>query len=197
MWNFFTGSKIIAKGKNVNIRTVNIFDYKFFAKWFNNIEIMGNAFGIIADDKYVLKVSKEYLKEITDTPSNTFTIVSKTNRQLGVIRFSIKGTNTLYATLGILFGENRFLGKGYGTEAMFLVLEYFFSKRQLSYIELDTAVFNERAQRTFKKCGFKDMGEFQEVDYRTGNILYKVLMRVEKDTFLNLLETYKSRYFED
>ena len=197
MWHFFTGTKIIAKGKNVDIRTVNLFDYKCFAKWFNNTEIMGNAFGIIAEDRYVLKLAKDYFRELTDTPYNAYTIVSKKGKQIGIIRFSIRGIENKHAMLGILLGEKRFLGKGYGTEAMFLILEYFFSHRNLQYVELDTAVFNERAQRTFRKCGFKDVGEFQEVDYNTGNILYKILMRVEKEPFFELLQSSKNHYFED
>lgn len=197
MWNFFTGNKIVAKGKNVNIRTVGLFDYKYFSKWFNNTEIMGNAFGIIAEDEYILKLSKDYFKELVETPHNAFTIVSKSDKQIGIIRFSIRGGEKKYAILGILLGDKRFLGRGYGTEAMFLILEYFFTKRELNYIELDTAVFNERAQRTFRACGFKDVGEFQEIDYNTGNVLYKILMRIEKEQFFDLLKNCKGKYFED
>ncbi len=193
MWNFFTKERIFVKGKNVDIRSANIFDYKHFAKWFRNTDIMGYAFGLIAEDDYIMRVSNDYYREVTETPQNILTIMSKTGKHLGLIRFSLRDYEKKYAIIGILLGEQRFIGKGFGTEAMMLTLEYFFTEKHLSYVELDTAVFNERAQRSFKKCGFVPVGEFQEVDYNTGNVFYKILMRLHRNQFFEQLENSREK----
>lgn len=192
MWNIFGKKKPIAEDAHIYLRSVEFFDFKLISKWFKNTDIMSNAFGLIADDDYINQISRDYYKEVSDTPQNAFIIVLKpNNRPIGLMRFSLRGQKDPYAIIGILLGENRFLGKGLGTEAVGLVLKYFFEEKHVAYAELDTAIFNERAQRCFKKCGFETVGEFQEVDYNTGNVIYKVLMRIDKEHFFDILNKSK------
>ena len=56
--------------------------------------------------------------------------------------------------LGILIGDRDYWSKGYGTEAVQLLLRYIFSFTPLNHVYLHTLDWNFRAQRSFKKCGF-------------------------------------------
>ncbi|WP_366347714.1 GNAT family protein [Paenibacillus amylolyticus] len=49
-------------------------------------------------------------------------------------------------------------GKGYGTEALLLMLDYGFGICNLHRIELEVYAFNERAIRTYEKLGFQREG---------------------------------------
>ena len=62
------------------------------------------------------------------------------------------------ATFGISIGRKDLWGRGYGTEAAALVLDYGFRYLNLYNIYLDTASFNERAIKSYKKVGFKETG---------------------------------------
>ncbi|MEM7734875.1 MAG: GNAT family N-acetyltransferase [Deinococcota bacterium] len=70
------------------------------------------------------------------------------------------GTIELYdlskrsATLGIIIGERRYWGKGYGTEAIKALLHHAFTTLSLDEIRLHTFADNLRAQACFKKVGF-------------------------------------------
>ena len=62
------------------------------------------------------------------------------------------------ATLGIFIGDKSGRNKGYGKEAIRLILEYGFRYLNLNNIKLDLMEFNERALACYKKCGFKEYG---------------------------------------
>lgn len=62
------------------------------------------------------------------------------------------------AEFGILIGEPDCRGKGCGTEATRLVLDYGFTVENLHNIVLDTASHNERAIRAYTRAGFRIIG---------------------------------------
>lgn len=69
------------------------------------------------------------------------------------------------ATFGISIGRKEYWGKGYGTEATRLTLDYGFRFLNLYSIKLRTAGYNKRGQGAYLKAGFKEMGR------RRGSIL--------------------------
>ena len=59
------------------------------------------------------------------------------------------------AQLGILIGDRNYWDKGYGTDAVSTMVNYIFLNTNLRRIYLKTLDWNLRAQKCFKKCGFK------------------------------------------
>ncbi len=55
------------------------------------------------------------------------------------------------ATLGIFIGDKNYRNKGYGTEAIKLLLEYGFRYMNLYNIKLDLMEFNIRALKCYEK----------------------------------------------
>lgn len=62
------------------------------------------------------------------------------------------------ALFGITIGRKDYWGRGYGTEAARLVLDYGFRFLNLYNILLITLSYNTRAQRAYLKAGFREMG---------------------------------------
>jgi RimJ/RimL family protein N-acetyltransferase len=62
------------------------------------------------------------------------------------------------AMAGIVLGEKTYWGRGYGQDAMRLLLDYAFNLLNLNSIMLGTFSFNERAINCYKKVGFKEIG---------------------------------------
>ena len=60
--------------------------------------------------------------------------------------------------LGIVIGEKTYWNKGYGQEAITLLLDYGFTLLNLNSIMLGTFAFNERAINCYKCVGFKEIG---------------------------------------
>lgn len=69
------------------------------------------------------------------------------------------------AHIRIAIFESSNFGKGYGTEAMEMLLDYAFGNMNLHRIELSVYSFNERAIRSYEKLGFRKEGIQREVLY--------------------------------
>ena len=65
------------------------------------------------------------------------------------------------AEFGITIGRKDYWGRGYGTEATRLVLDYGFRFLNLYNILLMTTNYNPRAQRAYAKAGFREIGRRQ------------------------------------
>jgi RimJ/RimL family protein N-acetyltransferase len=56
--------------------------------------------------------------------------------------------------LGIVIGDPAYWGKGYGSDAMALLVGYAFRELNLYRVELDVLSYNARAIRCYEKAGF-------------------------------------------
>ena len=57
--------------------------------------------------------------------------------------------------VGIGLGEREFWGKGYGTDAMKIILRYAFTELNLRRVTLDVFEYNPRGVRSYEKVGFR------------------------------------------
>ncbi len=78
------------------------------------------------------------------------------------------------AEYGISIGEKDCWGRGYGTEATLLVLDYAFTVLGLHTILLSTYAYNERAIRSYTRAGFRVVGHWREAA-RLGDQVYDIV----------------------
>jgi diamine N-acetyltransferase len=79
-----------------------------------------------------------------------------------------------HAEFGILIGERDCWGKGYGTEATILMLDYAFTVLGLHNVLLRTYAYNERAVRAYTRAGFHIAGRWREAA-RLGDQFYDIV----------------------
>jgi RimJ/RimL family protein N-acetyltransferase len=87
---------------------------------------------------------------------------------------------TAWTSIGIGSPEN--WGKGYGTEAMSLLAAYAFETVNLNRVNLNVFGYNERAFRSYLKCGFKEEGRVRQILLRNNqrwDMIYMGLLREE------------------
>ena len=72
------------------------------------------------------------------------------------------------AWLGIGIGDPKNRGKGYGHEAMTLILDYAFNELNLHRIQLSVFGYNTRAIDLYERMGFVREGNFREFLNRDG-----------------------------
>ena len=87
------------------------------------------------------------------------------------------------AELGIFIGDENHLSRGYGSEAIMLLLNYGFNFINLNNIMLRVYSFNLRAQKAYKKCGFKEFGVWKNSHYANGEYFDIIFMNITKDDF--------------
>lgn len=81
------------------------------------------------------------------------------------------------ATLGIALGREH-AGRGYGTDAMRVIVDYGFREIGLHRIELQVAPFNPAGIRTYEKIGFVEEGRRRELVWHDGRWYDEVLMAI-------------------
>jgi RimJ/RimL family protein N-acetyltransferase len=88
-----------------------------------------------------------------------------------------------HATLGITIGAPH-RGRGYGRDAVRVLLGYGFRLRNMHRIQLDTLATNEPALRAYRACGFVEEGRLREHGYANGEYVDVVLMGILRDEWL-------------
>ena len=90
------------------------------------------------------------------------------------------------AAIGI--GEREHWGKGYGTEAMHILLAYAFNELNLRRVTLIVFDYNGRARRSYEKAGFVVEGRMRGMMLREGQRWDMLSMGVLKEEWLRMEE---------
>jgi RimJ/RimL family protein N-acetyltransferase len=83
--------------------------------------------------------------------------------------------------LGIAIGDKAYWGKGYGREAIRLILDYAFRLRNMRKVYLTVNGTNERAIRAYRACGFVEEGRWRAHTWSNGAYIDLVCMGILRD----------------
>jgi len=86
------------------------------------------------------------------------------------------------AMVSIGIGDPENWGRGYGTDAMLLILRYAFQELNIQRVTLGVFDYNKRAIRSYEKAGFKLEGRVRQAIQRDGareDVLYMGVLREE------------------
>jgi len=123
-------------------------------KWLNDIAVTE---WLSASNVFSAMCEKNWLEAQARKPdSYQFAIVLREgNRLIGNAGFSSVNLIHRKATLGLFIGEAEDRSKGYGTEALKLLVDYGFRWLGLRNIALDVNAENARGIRCYEKVGFR------------------------------------------
>lgn len=168
-------------GDRIYLSPRNSEDVEKFTEWLNDFETTDytGRSGILT----TLDGERKYLEE-NSNPEATFVIVTlEDNKIIGTVSLEDINWINRTATLGIFIGDKEFRSKGYGTEAIRLILEYGFKYMNLYNIKLDLMEFNERALKCYEKCGFKEYGRRRKCKFVNGKYYDSISMDILADEF--------------
>lgn len=77
-----------------------------------------------------------------------------TGRHIGNVMYYGYDAFALEAELGITIGDREYWERGYGTDAVRVMLRYLFEEMRLRRVYLHTLSWNYRAQAAFQRAGF-------------------------------------------
>lgn len=87
-------------------------------------------------------------------------------------------------TVGIFIGDKDCWNKGYGTDAMKVLIQLIFEQLNINKIKLHVYEFNERAIKCYEKCGFKIEGTLRQEIFRDGKYHDEFIMSILKEEYL-------------
>lgn len=130
---------------------------KLIQKWGVHEDLLLLDYNISRLSMIELKLWYSYRKKSIKT--RYFSVFNEENIMVGYV--GLKDLNIFKKTgfLGIAFDPN-FLGLGLGTEALGLLLEYYFMEMKYKTLFLEVNAFNKRAIKLYQNAGFKNEGEF-------------------------------------
>lgn len=113
-------------------------------------------------------------------------IEEKTNEFIGVVYLTDIDTINRTGFYGILIGEKKYQGKGYGTLALLKILEHAFCNLNLNKVFGFFLEENIRSINVAKKCGFSEEGIMRQHVFKNGEYKNIVIMSVLKEEFATL-----------
>ena len=104
--------------------------------------------------------------------------IRESGRLIGTCAFSQLDGDNGSALYHITIGEKDSWGHGYGTEATQLMLRHAFGALNLHRVALSVFEFNERAIRSYVRCGFIVEGRSREAIWREGRWWDEITMSI-------------------
>lgn len=130
------------------------FDIKLYLSWLQNVQ--DNAFIEAARESYSMYDLQKYLKSRINNPQIKFWgIFLESKKFIGTIKLEPINWENKNAWLGMMIGDVSERGKGYGTQALNLALDYAAKNLMLKDIFLGVHESNTPALKTYQKSGFE------------------------------------------
>jgi RimJ/RimL family protein N-acetyltransferase len=136
-----------------------------------------------------VKKIKEWIeKEFEKDSPNFYIFMIRTldgDRLIGEIGLEGVAWNHGDSFVGIGLGERDYWGKGYGTDAMRVILRYAFTELNLQRVSLDVFEYNPRAIRSYEKAGFTVEGRVRgnlNRDGRRWDLFFMGILKEEWET---------------
>ena len=164
-------SEIVAVGKKVILRDRRASDVDRFVYWQTHGEwrLLDAPWETLREhlapdeEAKIRQNFSESCSEAPPTPRKRAMIVTADDRLIGFVnRYPHERFPDLFL-LGIRIGEDDFLSRGYGTEALQLWVEYMFDNSAVHRIGAATWSFNPRAIALLSKTGFTHEGTEREL----------------------------------
>lgn len=166
-------------GERIYLRQLNEADAsQNYCNWLNDPEV--NKY--LETRQSTIQALRKYIKKQLDNPNSFFVgIFDKENdKHIGNIKLEPIDWKKKKAIFGILIGDKNYWGRGIGTEAVKLIVDYAFQTLGIDEVELGVISENKRAIRTYEKADFKVI-EVKEKAVNHDGVLYDyVIMLIKK-----------------
>ncbi len=146
------------KGNRVKVRLLRYEDVLEMRNWGKHDDPLFKDYNFpkFSDDE----IRSWYNYRISKSNAKCFSVLDEEDRMIGYMNIRNIRKIMRTARLGIVFNPN-VLNKGYGSDALKALTEYYFNVMRMNTLYLDVAKFNKRAIRCYEKCGFKIIREYQ------------------------------------
>jgi len=179
-----TSHRSFLTGKRIYLRPMALSDVDGpYFDWLNDYEVTRYLeTGSFPTTRATLR---HYLESVARHPDNVMLAIMDKKIHVHVGNVKLGPIHRIHrrADIGIMVGDKRFWGKGYGSEAMALMLEYGFKRLNLHKITLGVYADHAPAVRSYQKLGFVIEGTFKEQLFRDGRFRNEAMMGILKKDY--------------
>ena len=158
---------VFIQGKQINLSVKSIEHSKIYHKWVNNPIV--RKYLSVEIPLSLEEIKKEWFPDYKDDKNIWFEIWHKED-QIPIGMVGLFRTNYIYRTaeIGIFIGETSYWGKGFGTEAVSMILDYAFNTLNFRKITVGVNETNIQSVKIFKKIGFVEEGHLKDMEFING-----------------------------
>jgi RimJ/RimL family protein N-acetyltransferase len=167
-------------GKKCYLSPINPEDVEKYVLWLNDMEVA--QYLTLAYRLVSLSNEKEILEKFSRQGDHYAIVESKSDELIGGCGLLNLDHINRISEVGIFIGDKNCWNKGYGEEALRLLLDYSFNILNLNNVMLNTYSFNTRAIRCYRKIGFKEIGRRRQAKVIQGksyDIIYMDILAEE------------------
>lgn len=161
----------------IYLRLMTAEDTENIIKW-RNSDVVRKQF--IYQKEFTVESHENWIKTMIETgkAAQMMIVLNEGDRAIGSVYVRDIDLENKKAEYGIFIGETDCLGKGYGTEAAELMIEYAFEFLGIHKLMLRVYAENERAIKSYEKAGFKKEAYLKDDVYVQEKFRDIVLMAV-------------------
>jgi len=172
------------QGKLIRLRAVEFEDWKYFLEWDKDIE-----FSQFTDDLLFPDSSERLKKWISEMAT-----VEPWKHDFRMLIENLEGecvgtinSHTCNARAGTfqygIYIQYEHRAKGYGTEAIKLLLTYFFHELRYQKVNVSIHAFNEGSIKLHRKLGFLEEGRLRQMVFTNGTYYDEVILGMTVEEF--------------
>lgn len=177
------------EGKLVRLRAYEKSDLEAVMKWINDEEVTSFLGGTLFRLPVSSVAEARYIEGNTDPASVNKVMVIETlanPRYIGATDLHAIDWYNRHAEIGIVIGDKSCWSKGYGSDAMRLMLRLAFDRLNLNRVSLRVFDYNGRAISSYEKCGFVREGVLRQDRFWNGRYYDTIAMGILANEYRKL-----------
>lgn len=177
---------MIFESSKISFRKMTADDAQLYHAWRNDMEVMRSTSPFL--DIYHFEDTNEFVNNVIlgSPTSKSYMILDKeSDTPIGITSLIQIDFKNRHAECIIDIGEKSYWGKGIGTKAMTLLLDYAFLEMNLHRVSLRVFSFNHKAIKLYKKLGFTHEGTARQSLFRQGSWHDIIHMGLLKNEYVN------------
>jgi RimJ/RimL family protein N-acetyltransferase len=167
------------RGEKVTLRAVERGDLERLWLFWNDLEVELAGGGDPPQPLSLQRLRERFDREAREGTQDKIDFIIEADKECigecGLFHIDLAAR---HCELGITIGEREYWGRGYGREAVGLLLDYAFRVRNFRRVWLEVHAANERAIRAYTACGFVEEGRMREHIWLAGRYVDNVIMGV-------------------
>ena len=175
----FTYGDELLLGKRVRLRATRDDDLPALAAWLMDPAIKATQAAVVLprSEAATREQVAEWVANKSATAGFSVETLDDAPELVGHVSLFGIGMKARSATLGIVLGRE-FVGRGYGTDAVRVIVSYGFREFGLHRIQLDVVGYNLQGIAAYRRAGFVEEGRRREALLHDGHWYDEVLMSI-------------------
>ncbi len=150
---------IVARGRRTIVRRKRLTDVGDEYRWRSDAELAHFDASRPVQSPYAnYERNWSFDFRFTDMPQRSFAIEDANGQHIGNVMYYNLDQARGEAEIGISIGERKYWENGYGSDALAALVRVLFNTSEIRRLYLHTLDWNTRAQRAFRRAGFRDCG---------------------------------------